>query len=123
MVTVTNGSLSAQVPIRFENFNPTVWSQLSIPGAVAIDIAGNYALVVGRLQFHTVEIGNRSNPRIVATISVLPQAAQDVAVDGGGRLYLADGPNGLLIHDLTDPANPVLRSTTDVGFPAFGVDV
>lgn len=73
-----------------------------------LEIEGEYVAVLGNDDLHLVDISTPSSPAVVATIETEGNAS---GVDMVGNLvYLADGWNGLLIHDIADPLNPVILS-------------
>jgi hypothetical protein len=105
-VTVTNGPFQRQIPVRVENFEPTVRSQLTILGAVALDIAGSMAVVVGGSTFRTVDISNRAAPVIRGSLTIPAANLQDVRVRG--NLAYAAAGTGVAIVDISNPLTPQL---------------
>ncbi len=120
MVTVANGSFRTTVPIRVDNFNPTVKSQLSIPGSNALDVVGRYAYVVGGSQFRTVDILDRANPVVLKTLDVQGADFLDVKVSGN-YAYAPAGAVGFAVIDIASPANPQLVRV--VSTPGIAQDV
>jgi hypothetical protein len=111
-VTVTNGTFSSQVPIRVESFNPVNRSTLNVPGAVAIEISGSNAFVVGGTQFRTLDISDRSSPREVKTLDISGVNMTDVRVSGN-YAYAAGSDAGLVVIDIANRANPRVVATID----------
>jgi hypothetical protein len=112
VVTVTNSGFSSPVSIRVENFTPTVRSALALPGAVALDVSGEYAFVVGANTFRTVSIGNRAAPIVTGSVVSTSADMQDVRVLGN-LAYVASGAMGLQVFDVSNRTAPTLLRTVD----------
>lgn len=73
----------------------------------AVDIVGNYAYIGQGPDFLILDISNSSSPVLVSKITTEDNISE-VKVSGN-YAYLADGKNGLLIFDISDPSSPVLK--------------
>lgn len=112
VVTVTNSSFTAEVPVRVENFNPTVRSQLILGGAVALDLFQSYVVAVGGSTLRMVNVSNRSNPAVAGTVTAPGANFLDVRVSGS-LAYAAGGAGGLYIFNIANPGTPQLVRTID----------
>jgi len=85
-------------------------------GCDPVVVSGNYAYVTLRsgISCNTffplnildvVDISNLQNPRQVASIPM--SNPRGLGVGCNGKLYVCEGPGGLVQFDLADPANPV----------------
>jgi hypothetical protein len=120
-VTVRNGTFSTQVPIRVENFNPAVRSQVAVPGTTAVDVVGSYAYIVGLETFRVVNVADRSNP--VFTGSLTPSGnLTDVRVLGN-YAYVAAGVRGILVFDISNKASPQFVTPISTSAPAVDLSV
>lgn len=106
-ITVTNGTFRAQAAVRVENFTPTVRSQLQIPGAVSLEISGNYAYVVGDQSLRVVNIADRAAPQVIGTATINSGSLIDVRVSGNYAYAAASGA-GLAVFNITNKNAPTL---------------
>jgi hypothetical protein len=122
-ITVTNSGFTATATGTVIGFTPTPLSFVSIPGfANGVAVNGNYAFVAaGAAGLQVVNVGNRSNPVIVASLA-LAGNANDVRLLGN-LAYVAAGSSGLEVVDVTNPLAPVLRGTLSTGGAALEVAV
>ncbi len=107
VVQATNqvGETSSAQAIEFVG-RPLSW--VDIPGfAHDLAVRGNYAFVAaGPAGLQVVNVGDRSSPAIVASLS-LPGDADDVEIVGN-LAYVAAGTAGVQIVDITNPLAPAL---------------
>src|SRR5258706_3358955 len=70
VITVTNGTVSAQATGVVNSFAPTALSFVNIPGfANGVAVNGNYAFVAaGATGLQVVDVSNRMNPSVVASL-------------------------------------------------------
>jgi hypothetical protein len=121
VVTVTNGSFSATVPVNVTSFSPTALSFLPIPGSAnGVDVSGTYAYVVaGAAGLYVVDVSLPEAPRIAGFVDT-PGNANDVRVDNGFA-YVADGTAGLTVIDVGNPAQPAIAGRRDT--PGIATDL
>jgi len=122
-ITVTNSGFTATATGTVIGFSPTPLSFVSIPGfANGVAVNGNYAFVAaGAAGLQVVNVSNRSNPVIVASLA-LAGNANDVRLLGN-LAYVAAGSSGLEVVDVTNPLAPALRGTLSTGGSALEVAV
>jgi hypothetical protein len=107
---------------------------LSNAWAECISVRGTYAYLVSGAGLRVVDIANPAQPRLVGTYAPAGFAAK-VAVDGNFA-YLAEQPRwenqdgnhiryggGLVVVDVTDPANPRLAGNLVTGDETYPRDV
>ncbi|MDX2149370.1 MAG: Ig-like domain-containing protein [Bryobacteraceae bacterium] len=126
VITIRQSTLVAPVPGTVSAFTPVEISTLNVPGAVAVDVAGNFAYVAaGNSGVTVVDLSNRAQPVARGTLGGLGnvQAVRAVgqtvfAADSGGSLRVLNvqNPNALVpLTSLAIPGNPVsltLRGST-----------
>jgi len=122
-ITVTNSGKIALATGTVVTFAPTPLSFVSIPGfANGVAVNGNFAYVAaGSAGLQVVDVSNRSNPSIVASL-VLSGNANDVTLLGNSAYVAADSA-GLHVVDVTNPLVPVRLGTLSTGAPALDVVV
>ncbi len=122
-ITITNSGFTAQAMGRVITFSPTPLSFVSIPGfANSVVVNGNYAYIAaGGSGLQVVDVTNRSNPIIVASLA-LGGNANDVTLLGN-IVFVAAGATGLHAVDVTNPRTPTLRGTLSTGATALDVVV
>ena len=102
----------------------TVGSPYVLPGG-ATDIAASGTTVFVGTQIHGVRIlqndgtGNLSE---IADIDVSPASVTGVSVDGDFLYVSAGGFSGLLVYDISDPANPQFTEQHNTAGQAEAVD-
>lgn len=94
-----------------------------LPGAVGLDIEGDYAYVSDTyaMGLTIVNISSPEHPAFVSNYAT-PGYGNQVAVDNG-YAFIADHHNGLEIVDIHDPANPLFESRVPTSGPAYDVAV
>jgi len=114
-ITVSNNGFTAKTTGIIKTFSPTPLSFVSIPGfANNVKVNGDFAYVAaGSAGLQVVDVSDRSNPRIVASLAT-PGNAADLRVVGN-RVYLAAGTAGLLIIDISNPPSPALLGSLATG--------
>jgi hypothetical protein len=122
-ITVTNGSLSAQVMGVVNTFAPTDLSFIAIPGfANGVAVNGNYAYVAaGASGLQVVNVSDRTNPSIVASLQLAGNSDNITLL--GTRVYIAGGSAGMQVVDISNPLSPVLLGTFNTGGTALDVTV
>jgi photosystem II stability/assembly factor-like uncharacterized protein len=94
--------------------NPVELSNVSGFNAWRVEVAGNYAYVIGRIfnQTDNLRIFDISNPSNPLQLSLTPiPGITDGIVFHNNYLFLAAGEAGLRIVDVSDPYNPVTVNT------------
>jgi photosystem II stability/assembly factor-like uncharacterized protein len=94
--------------------NPVGLSNVSGFNAWRVEVAGNYAYVIGRIfnQTDNLRIFDISNPSNPIQLSLTPiPGITDGIVFYNNYLFLAAGEGGLRIVDVSDPYNPVTVNT------------
>ena len=117
-ITISQNTLKATVPGTITSFTPGEVSTLSVPGAVAVDVAGSFAYVAaGTNGLAVVDITDRSKPRVRATLGGIGNA---VAVKASGQAaFVADSSGFLRIISALNPDAPALiSSVTLAGTPS-----
>ena len=106
-VTVDNNGFSIDTIVTVETFVPTALSFVDIPGfAKNVDVSGDYAYVAaGSSGLQVVDVSDRNNPNVVASIVDPLTNANDVKILGNAA-FVADGSSGLQIIDITSPLAP-----------------
>jgi hypothetical protein len=119
-ITITQNTLSVPVSGTVQSFTPTALSFLAIPGfANNVKVNGNYAYIAaGVAGLQVVDVSNRSNPRIVSSMS-LPSNANDLRI-ASNTVYMATSA-GLSIIDVTAPLTP--RIIGSVTLPGIAWDI
>ncbi|MCK4303770.1 MAG: hypothetical protein KAY24_05995, partial [Candidatus Eisenbacteria sp.] len=94
-----------------------------LPGAVGLDIEGDYAYVsdTGAMGLTIVSISSPEYPTFVSNYAT-PGYGNQVAVDNG-YAFIADHSNGLEIVDVHDPTNPFFESHVPTSGAAYDVAV
>ncbi len=117
VITISQNTLSVPVPGTVGGFTPVEISTLNVPGAVAVDVAGNFAYVAtGTNGLTVVDVSDRTNPRIRGTLNGIGNAqavrasSQNVFIgDANGflRIVQAQNPNApALVSSLAIAGNP-----------------
>ncbi|MFN0101122.1 MAG: Ig-like domain-containing protein [Bryobacteraceae bacterium] len=122
-ITVTNNTLSFDVPGSVQTFTPKALSSVAIPGfANNVAVNGRYAYVAaGSAGLQVVDAVDPLKPVIVASRS-LPGNANGVFV-AGGFAYVASGTAGLQIVSLANPLAPVVAGSLNTGGEAWDLVV
>jgi len=94
-----------------------------IPGAVGIDIDGDYAYIsdTGAEGLTILDISSPENPVFISNYNT-PGYGNNVAF-ANGYTFIADHQNGLEIVDVTNPLNPVFKSHISTSGSAHDVKV
>ena len=89
-------------------------ASVSIPGARAVAVAGNFAYVVSVTapRFHVVDVSDPTTPSLVASLGALASPS-DVVVDGDVA-FVSDGILGLVAIDVSRPTAPVVRGSVPI---------
>ena len=115
-VTVSNSNnfFTATVTGTLTTFSPVELTTITIPGAVAVDVSGNFAYVAaGANGLTVVDVTNRSQPRLRGVLPVLGNA---VAVRAAGQnVLVADSTGALRVVDATNPDQPALIASLPIG--------
>ncbi len=82
---------------------PADGSVIAIPGARDVAVDGQIALVDGNPDLWVVDV---SDPGSMAATATIPVGVADLAISGT-RGFVASYQMGVLVFQLTDPANPV----------------
>src|SRR5205085_7832944 len=75
----------------------------------AVEVAGNYAYLADGSNLRVLDVADASNPKLVATIASDETTNLRLA---GNYAYLASGRRGLQTVDISEPANPTIRSVS-----------
>ena len=109
VVTVTNSNkfFSATVTGTISSFAPVELSTIAVPGALAVDVAGNFAYVAaGTNGLTVVDVTNRAQP---VTRGVLSGVGNAVGVRVAGQnVLIADATGFLWVVNPANPDQPVL---------------
>ncbi len=92
-------------------------------GGNAIDLSvGNdqVAVALGQNGVAILDVSGGLTPRLISMVDT-PGHARAVSLGGDGLLGVADGPTGLIVVDLQDPANSVIRYAVPLGSIAQAV--
>jgi hypothetical protein len=109
-IAISQNTLSVTDTGTVTNSNPTEISTLNVPGAVAVDVAGNFAYVVtGTNGLVVVDVTNRTQPRTRGTITGIGNA-QAVRASGLG-VFVADTTGFLRVIQAQNPDAPTLVSS------------
>jgi len=84
-----------------------------------IDVEGNLAYVADRTSLQILDIADPPDPQVIGTYNI---SCFDVTVEGD-IAYLAGGPDGLAVLDVSDVAAPRLISQSNVGGAPIGIAV
>ncbi len=118
VITISQSTLSVTVPGQVTTFTPVEVSTLSVPGSVAVDVAGNFAYIAaGSSGLVVVDITDRTKPKTRGTLSGLGNAVA-IRVDG---LYvlIADSAGFLRVVQVLNPDAPSLAASLPItGTPA-----
>ncbi|MGD1073641.1 MAG: Ig-like domain-containing protein [Bryobacteraceae bacterium] len=116
-ITVSQNTLSLTVPGTVTLFTPVEVSTLAIPGAIAVDVAGNYAYVVaGTNGMTVVDVTNRTHPASQGTLTGVGNA-QHVRANTQ-NIFIADETGFLRIAQAQNPAAPALVASLPItGIP------
>jgi len=103
---------------------PTAWQMVGQIGGptTAVALQGDYAYVGVGLRLVVPDVTNPVTPTEVGSTAPFPSFVEDVAVSGT-RAYVAVGPAGLRVVDVSDPADPVELGAWDSPGYAEGVAV
>ncbi|MDQ2949253.1 MAG: hypothetical protein M3Y27_25495, partial [Acidobacteriota bacterium] len=118
VITLTQNTLNVTVPGTVSSFTPTQVSTLTVPGAIALDVAGSFAYVAtGTSGLTVVDVTDRSAPRIRGTLAGLGNAQAVRA--SGQNVFIADANGFLRIVNVQNPDAPALVSSLPIaGNPA-----
>lgn len=105
IVSITNGTLSSQVPVRVDNFSPTLVSSTALPGAYAIDVKSSTAYVAGGGQLRVINVSNRAAPVVIGNAASNSGSLVDISVSGN-YAYAAAGTAGISVFDVSSRTNP-----------------
>jgi hypothetical protein len=109
-ITITQNTLSVTVQGTVTSFAPTEVSTFTVPGAVAVDVGGNFAYVAaGTKGLVVVDVTDRTKPSIRGTLTDLGDV-EAVRV-AGSRVFVADAKGFLRIVDVQNPDSPTLVSS------------
>jgi len=89
-----------------------------------VDVSGDYAFIItsGLYQgshMSVFDISNLTTPRPVSNYDWLSNPSDIIVQDG--YAYLAGGIDGLIILNVTDPANPTLAGQYETGGESYGL--
>lgn len=117
-ITISQNTLSVPVAGTVSSFTPTELSVLSIPGAVAVDVGGNFAYVAaGTNGLAVVDVNDRTHPFVRSTVSKIG-SAQGVRT-AGQYVYVADATGNLWVINVQNPDVPaIVSSLTLSGTPS-----
>ncbi len=118
VITVTQNTLTATASGSVSSFSPVEVSALSVPGAVAVDVSGNFAYVAtGNTGMAVVDVTDHANPRIRGTLGNLGNAQAVRAF--GQTVFVADSNGFLRVIRTQNSDLPVLAATLAItGSPA-----
>src|SRR6185503_20113785 len=96
-ITVSQNTLSVTVPGTVSTaFTPTELSVLSIPGAIAVDVAGNFAYIAaGTNGLTVVDVSDRAHPQARGTLGGIGNAQHVRA--SGQNVFIADATGSLRV--------------------------
>lgn len=122
-ITVSNNGFTAKATGVIKTFLPTPLSFLPIPGfANNVKVNGNFAYVAaGSAGLQVVDVTDRSNPRIAASLAT-PGNANDLRVVNN-KVYLAADSAGLIIIDVSNPLAPQILGSLPTADAAWDVAV
>lgn len=117
-ITIQQNDLTATVSGTVSNFVPTEVSTLTVLGAVAVDVAGNFAYVAtGKNGLTVVDVTNRTKPLIRGTLQNIGDAEAIRTI--GQNVLIADATGNLRVVNAENPDEPVLISSVAIsGKPA-----
>ena len=118
VITVTQNTLSVTVAGTVTGFTPVEIPTLSVPGSVAVDVAGAFAYVAtGTSGLAVVDVNDRTQPRIRGTLGGIGNV---LAVRAAGQtVYIADGNGFVRVVQAQNPDAPALAGSLAVsGSPA-----
>ncbi len=109
-ITLSQSTLSVAIAGTVNGFSPAQVSTLSVPGSVAIDVAGSFAYIAaGTNGLIVVDVTDRTAPRVRGTLSGIGNAQ---AVRASGQtVYIADASGFLRIVSAINPDAPSLISS------------
>ncbi len=87
-------------------------AHLDVP-ASGLAVAGDVAYVVRSAQFTSIDLSDPRHPMVLGGCAIPEYAGYDVCAHGG-LAYVANGDAGLVIVDVSDPANPFRRGSCDL---------
>jgi hypothetical protein len=106
-ITLSQNTLSMNVPGAVTDFTPTEISTLNVLGAVAVDVAGTFAYVAaGTNGLIVVDVTDRTKPHSRGTLGNIGNAQ---AVRASGQtVFVADGNGFLRIVNAQNPDAPAI---------------
>jgi hypothetical protein len=112
-ITIRQNTLSVSVPGTVAAFTPGEISTLAVPGAVAVDVSGNFAYVAAGVNGLTVvDITDRAVPTARSTLTGVGNA-QHVRANSQ-NVFIADQAGFLRIAQAQNPASPVLVASLPI---------
>ncbi|AEJ61062.1 LVIVD repeat-containing protein [Spirochaeta thermophila DSM 6578] len=103
--------------------SPVLVSTTFLPGDVSahgLDVAFGYAYVTNEGAFRVINVSDKENPAVEGSITLLSQWPVDVMVEGT-YAYVAWGPAGLGIVDVSSPSNLTMTGWLDTAGDARAV--
>ena len=111
-----------------EIVEPTVLSPRSAEAAAALNARGDAVFVDGKIVFRGASAGlvisemSKDGAKLLErSVVYLPDAVSDVVVEGG-MAYVACGPRGVVVIDVTDPVAPRAISAVKTRGAALRLD-
>ncbi|MBV9038230.1 MAG: carboxypeptidase regulatory-like domain-containing protein, partial [Acidobacteriaceae bacterium] len=120
VITISLNTLTATVAGTVTKFTPTqVSPPLPIPGATAVDVAGNFVYVTAGVNgLVVVDVNDRTKPFIRGKLAISGNA--NAIRIASGYAYIADASGFLRVANVQDPNAPTLVSSLPIaGSPTF----
>jgi hypothetical protein len=112
-ITVTTSGFTATASGAVKGVTPSQVSALNIAGAVAVDVAGNFAYIAaGTNGLVVVDVTDRTNPRTRGTLSGIGDA--EGVRFAGQYLYVADAAGFLRVVNVVNPDAPSLVTSLPI---------
>ena len=112
-ITITNSGFTATATATVSTFSPTEISTLSIAGAIAVDVASNFAYVAaGTNGLVVVDVTDRAHPVTRATLAGIGDA-EAIRV-AGSYAFIADANGFLRVVRVLNPAAPALVTSLQI---------
>jgi hypothetical protein len=112
-ITVTNSGFTATAMGTVTGFTPSEISTLTVPGSVAVDVAGDFAYIAaGSNGLAVVDISDRTAPKTRGTLAGIGDA-QGIRV-AGQYVFIADANGFLRVANIVNPDAPSLVASLPI---------
>jgi hypothetical protein len=99
---------------------PALLGTYATSNASSVDVDGDLALVTVGTGVKAIDVSNPVSPALIGSINTGAGDAVDVAINGDNA-YVANGLEGLVVLDVTDPSSMAIRYSYDTAEFTRGV--